>query len=156
MNINSRPDALAEISGSPEFPDISGTVKFYHNSQGVIIYAVVNGLPKDKSFFGFHIHSGSECTGDMKDPFSNAMAHYNPNNSEHPHHAGDLPPLLGNDGLAISIFLTNRFSVDEVIGKVIIIHSNPDDFTTQPSGNSGEKIACGIIRRMCCKCKKKL
>lgn len=42
-------------------------------------------------------------------------------------------------------FLTNKFTLQDVIGKVVIIHSMPDDFTTQPSGNSGEKIACGKI-----------
>jgi len=57
-----------------------------------------------------------------------------------------MPPLFGNNGRAVSIFLTNRFSIEEVIGKAVIIHGSPDDFTTQPSGNAGEKIACGIIR----------
>ena len=45
------------------------------------------------------------------------------------------------------IFLTERFNIDEIIGKTIIIHSNPDDFTTQPGGNSGTKIACGLIKK---------
>lgn len=46
------------------------------------------------------------------------------------------------------MFLTDRFKVDDVIGRTVIIHDKPDDFTTQPSGNSGEKIACGIINRI--------
>ena len=75
------------------------------------------------------------------------MSHYDPDGCEHPCHAGDLPPLFGNDGYALSLFLTNRFSVEEVTGRVVIIHSHPDDLTTGPSGNSGEKIACGVIRR---------
>jgi Cu-Zn family superoxide dismutase len=45
-------------------------------------------------------------------------------------------------------FLTNRFTLDEIIGRVIIIHDKPDDFTSQPSGNSGNKIACGKIVAM--------
>ena len=45
-------------------------------------------------------------------------------------------------------FLTDRFKLKDVIGKAIIIHSMPDDFTSQPSGNSGEKIACGIINKV--------
>lgn len=44
-------------------------------------------------------------------------------------------------------FLTDRITLKEVIGKAVVIHSMPDDFTSQPSGNSGEKIACGIIKR---------
>lgn len=75
------------------------------------------------------------------------MSHYDPEGCEHPYHSGDLPPLFGNDGLALSIFLTNRFSVGEIIGKTVLIHERPDDFTTQPSGNSGMKIACGVIKK---------
>ena len=88
----------------------------------------------------------------MDDPLANAMSHYNPDGCVHPYHAGDLPPLFGNDGLALSLFLTNRFSVDEVIGRTVIIHDHPDDFVTQPSGNSGAKIACGVIRRITGSC----
>ena len=83
----------------------------------------------------------------MADPFAGAMSHYNPKGCEHPYHAGDLPPLFGNGGSALSLFLTNRFSVREITGKTVIIHDRPDDFTTQPSGNSGTKIACGVIER---------
>ena len=75
-----------------------------------------------------------------------AGKHFDKDNCPHPFHSGDLPPLFGNNGKAVSIFLTNRFSVDEIIGRIMIIHGSPDDFTTQPSGNSGMKIACGVIR----------
>ena len=44
-------------------------------------------------------------------------------------------------------FLTDRFTLKEIIGRTVVIHSMPDDFTSQPSGNSGEKIACGVIKR---------
>ncbi len=145
------PQAVAEIKGSPKYSGIYGTVRFYQTRSGVIVYAEVNGLPKGKTncenkIFGFHIHEGSACCGDEKDPFSYAESHYNPNNCEHPHHAGDLPPLFGNNGFALLIFLTNRFCVDEIIDKTIIVHDKPDDFTSQPSGNSGTKIACGVIK----------
>lgn len=76
-----------------------------------------------------------------------ARGHFNPGDKPHPFHSGDMPPLLGCDGIAYSIFLTNRFTPDEIVGRTVIIHLNPDDFTTQPSGNSGEMIACGVIRR---------
>lgn len=62
-----------------------------------------------------------------------------------PYHAGDLPPLFGNQGYAFSAFVTDRFAVREIVEKTIIIHSKPDDFKTQPSGDSGEKMACGKI-----------
>ena len=150
--LHSRPQAAASIAGSMNYPGISGTVRFYQTHAGVIVLAEVDGLPQSEApcqerIFGFHIHEGADCSGNMDDPFANAMTHYNPGGCEHPLHAGDLPSLFGNNGVAISLFLTNRFSVDEVIGKTVIIHDHPDDFTTQPSGNSGTKIACGMIRR---------
>jgi len=73
------------------------------------------------------------------------LTHYNPDTCPHPHHAGDLPPLFRADGYAFAMFLTDRFSVQELIGKTMILHSGPDDFTTRPAGNSRTKIACGTI-----------
>lgn len=152
-----RPQAAAKLTGSPEYPALTGVVRFYQTAQGVIVLAEVSGLPKagqpcHEPIFGFHIHSGTDCGGNMDDPFADAMSHYDPHRCEHPYHAGDLPPLFGRGGLALSLFLTNRFSVREVIGKTVIIHDRPDDFTTQPSGNSGKKIACGVIRGRCPAC----
>ena len=72
-------------------------------------------------------------------------SHYNPKNCAHPFHAGDLPPLLENNGYAYMSVLVNKFKINDIIGKVLIIHDMPDDFTSQPSGNSGSKIACGKI-----------
>lgn len=146
------PQAVADITGSEDYPTISGTVRLYQTHEGVIVLAELRGLPKaelpcHEQIFGFHIHTGTNCGGNMDDPFADAMSHYNPNDCEHPYHAGDLPPLFGNNGLALSLFLTNRFYVNEVVGRTIIIHDHPDDFTTQPSGDSGKKIACGVIRR---------
>ena len=92
--------------------------------------------------------NGISCTGNSNDEFANAKAHYNPQNCPHPYHAGDLPPLVENNGYSyMSVFL-NKFKVKDVIGKVIIIHDMPDDFTTQPSGNPGTKIACGEIKKI--------
>lgn len=65
----------------------------------------------------------------------------------HPKHAGDLPPLLECKGQAYLSVKTDRFTVDEIIGRTVIIHSDSDDFSTQPTGNAGRKIACGVIRR---------
>lgn len=147
-----RPQAAACIAGSESYPDISGKVRFYQTNKGVIVWAEISGLPHSElpchgRVFGFHIHKGTDCGGGMEDPFADAMSHYDPNGCEHPYHAGDLPPLFENKGAALSLFLTDRFSVKEIIGRTVIIHDHPDDFTTQPSGNSGTKIACGVIRR---------
>lgn len=145
-----KPDASAKISGSEDFPEIEGNTYFYQTRNGVIVGVEVSGLPTEndackKPVFALHIHEGNSCMGNMNDPFADVMSHYNPKNCPHPFHAGDLPSLFGANGYAFSAFLTDRFTADEIIGKTIIIHSAPDDFTTQPSGNSGMKIACGVI-----------
>lgn len=141
--------AAAEIRGSDEYPSIHGLVSFRQMKNGVLVTAEIYGLPENQSehggVFGFHIHEGTSCSGNSDDPFADAKTHFNPGKRPHPYHAGDLPPLFGNNGFAYMSVFTNRFTVRDIIGKVIIIHSKPDDFTTQPSGNSGEKIACGKI-----------
>lgn len=142
--------AIANIKGSPLYPNLHGRVIFRQESYGTMVTAEIYGLPTSSqkcasNIFAFHIHEGTSCTGNEADPFVNAKNHYNPNNCPHPAHAGDLPPLFGNDGYAYLSTLTNRFTVSEIIGKVVIIHDKADDFTTQPSGNAGTKIACGEI-----------
>lgn len=145
-----RADAVAFINGSEKYRKIQGIVYFYALPDGVMVRAEITGLPKgenrcDNPIYAFHIHSGTQCMGNKTDAFANTGGHYNPNNCLHPYHAGDLPPLLSVNGKAFSAFLTNRFTIKEILGKTVIIHSCPDDFTTQPSGNAGEKIACGVI-----------
>ena len=150
--IKQSPHAVSQINGRDEYPDIYGKVRLYQTNLGVLVCAEIIGLPSPSEkcknpIFGFHIHGGSSCNESENDPFPSAMAHYDTQNCPHPYHAGDLPPLFGNNGYAFLAFITNRFSVGEVIGKTFIIHSAPDDFTTQPAGNSGERIACGIIQK---------
>lgn len=150
LNIKKRPFAFAKIKGINDFPRINGVVYFYNVPAGVLVSIQLRGLPISddickKPIFAVHIHSGDSCTGSNTDQFADAMTHYTPDDCAHPYHAGDLPPVFGANGLAFSVSLTNRFSAEEIIGKTIIIHSSPDDFTTQPSGNSGAKIACGVI-----------
>ena len=77
--------------------------------------------------------------------FPNTGNHYNPDNVPHPEHAGDLPPLLSNNGYAWMSFYTGRISLSEAAGRSLVIHNMRDDFTSQPSGNSGDKIGCGVI-----------
>lgn len=142
---NAMPEAHANISGNSNYPNLKGTVYFYGVHGGTVVVAQIQNLSNDNNFHGFHIHAGGSCTGTKEEPFQNADGHYNPTNVEHPNHAGDFPPLLSNNGAAFSIFYTNRFFPEDVIGKTVIIHAMPDDFKTQPSGNSGEMIACGKI-----------
>ncbi len=142
--------AVASIDGSPAHTALHGQVQFYQTRMGVLVCAELAGLPTadhpcEQPIFGFHIHSGSQCSNGTE-PFSGAMGHYDPVGCPHPYHAGDLPPLFGANGRAFSVFLTNRFFLTDVLGKTIIVHAQPDDFTTQPSGNSGARIACGVIR----------
>lgn len=148
--LSQRPQAMARVRGSRAYSTISGCVYFYQTAHGVIVAARVAGLPKPtvdypSGIFGFHIHSGSRCSGTEKDPFADAFMHYNPDGAAHPNHAGDLPPLFGNHGYAFQVFLTDRFSVREILHKTVVIHAMPDDFTSQPAGNAGAKIACGQI-----------
>lgn len=145
INFLSLPNAIAYIIGSDETPRLSGQVEFYQKNGFVLITAKINGLPKTNTgFFGFHIHEGNSCTG--KD-FADTKNHYNPSNAPHPRHAGDLPPLLYSNGSAYLAFSTDRFTVNDTVGKTVVIHNSPDDFTSQPSGNAGTKIGCGVIKR---------
>lgn len=151
--LNSPPQAIAYIFGSNEYPAINGVVRFYKQKEGTLVAAQIKGLPTvsdpcSQRVFGFHVHEGAVCSGNAQDPFADTKAHYNPYNCMHPSHAGDLPPLFGdNKGYAMEIFYTDRFVPEEVIGRAVIIHDMPDDFKTQPSGDSGLKIACGEIFR---------
>lgn len=145
--------AQAEIYGSEDYPDIKGYAKFTLTNKGTLVTVAVNGLPYSGEecadrFFAMHIHSGDMCSGNSDDPFAGAGTHYNPEGCPHPRHAGDLPPLISAKGRAAMSFMTDNFTPAEIIGKTIIIHSKPDDFTTQPAGNSGVKIACGEIREV--------
>jgi Cu-Zn family superoxide dismutase len=139
------PDAVAQIHGGIEAPHLTGWVRFYQERRCVLIEASISGLPESETgFFGFHIHQGQRCSGT---DFSGTGNHYNSFSRLHPQHAGDLPPLLGCRGNAYLSLRTDRFSADEIIGRTVVIHSNPDDFHSQPAGNAGRKIACGEIRR---------
>lgn len=138
-------DALAEMRGSDEYPDVFGNVTFKQLRSGVYVTVEMFGLPDTNDIYAFHIHEGILCSGDDKDPFADAMGHYNPGNSEHPYHAGDMPPIFNCRGYSYMTFLTDRFSVSSIIDRTVIIHAGVDDFISQPSGNAGSKMACGEI-----------
>lgn len=137
-----KPGAVARVSGGSSAPCLFGTVKFYQMGKQVLVVTEVYGLPKSETgFFALHIHEGGSC----KEEFSLTGSHYNPENNPHPMHAGDLPPLLSCEGRAFSAVLTDRFTIKEIIGRTAVIHEGPDDFASQPAGNAGQKIACGLI-----------
>ncbi len=141
------PDALARIKGGTDYPCIRGQVRFYQERGRVLVVAHVSGLPdrSETGFFGFHIHEGESCAGE---DFSRTGGHYDPMMMDHPCHAGDLPPLMLCRGEAHLALRTDRFRVEDIIGRTVVIHSAPDDFRTQPAGNAGTKIACGVICRV--------
>lgn len=142
------PDAAAWVTGGSTYPNLSGMVKFYLSPyRGILVEAEFFGLPNisaagSSDFYAMHIHENGDCTP----PFDKTGNHYNPTGMPHPQHAGDLIPIMGNQGYAWTVFYNKRITVPEIIGKSVIIHRMPDDFTSQPAGNSGEKIACGVIR----------
>lgn len=147
-------EAYATLTGSQAYPDISGTVEFYPLWGGTLVAAVVSGLPDPgraacgSRFHGFHIHEGASCAeaDNSGTAFPLTGDHYNPRGCKHPAHSGDLAPLISGSGYAFQICYTDAFVPEEVFGKTVVIHSMPDDFTTQPSGDSGTKIACGEIK----------
>lgn len=135
--------AAAYIRGNGANSGLRGTVTFLPHGENVLVTAQVEGFPKSESgFFALHIHEGDSCRGEG---FPHTGGHYNPHNTPHPMHAGDLPPLLSCGGRAWMSVLTNRFQIQDILGRTVVIHSGPDDFRTQPAGNSGEKIGCGRI-----------
>lgn len=141
------PDAVATIKGNAMYPDINGIVKFYALPEsGILIATEISDLPDGReddtpTFFAFHIHENGDCSRN----FENTGNHYNPNNVPHPEHAGDLPSLLSNDGYVWTVIYDSFLTLPMILNRSVVIHQNPDDFTTQPSGNAGEKIACGVI-----------
>lgn len=129
--------AAARIRGET----VGGCVTFRQDMGGVWVSADIRGLPRD-GFFALHIHEGNNCAGE---DFADTRGHFNPAGVPHPDHAGDLPPLLSCGGRARMIVLTGRFRLRDVLGRTVVIHAGPDDFHTQPAGNAGAKIACGVI-----------
>ncbi len=144
---NKAPEASAWIMGNTDYSNLCGLVQFYDTPVGgTLVIAELYGLPDKNTpgqshFYAMHIHEQGNCTP----PFTQTGSHYNPTQMPHPEHVGDLPPLLSNQGWAWTAFYTDRFVPRDVIDRSIVIHSLRDDFTSQPSGDSGDKIGCGVI-----------
>ncbi|WP_031514623.1 superoxide dismutase family protein [Desulfofalx alkaliphila] len=147
--------AVADIVGGPLAPQLSGVVYFREVYGGTWVSVEVNGLPPYQPAtdgknpigpHGFHIHQMGDCTvGKPENPFQAAGGHWNPYNQPHGNHAGDFPVIFSNNGYAKMSFYTNKFTVDQVVGLSVIIHENPDDYRTQPAGDAGRRLACGVI-----------
>ena len=146
QNCFPHPDAVACMKGGPDAPDLSGQVRFYQERGRVLVAADIDRLPQgnDSGFFALHIHQGGDCGGEG---FADTKGHYNPDQEPHPQHAGDLPPLLLCQGGAFLAVRTDRFRVRDILGRTVVIHSRSDDLHSQPAGNVGPKIACGVIHK---------
>ncbi len=129
----------------------TGSVQFSQEGDKVLVIATVHDLVPN-SVHGFHVHATGDCSsGDGM----SAGGHFNPDDRPHgapdaPHHAGDMPQLKADaNGVASSTFVLRGVSVSagahSIVGKGLIVHQGPDDYTTQPTGNSGARIACGVV-----------
>lgn len=153
-----RPQAFAQLMGSRDYPNVKGLVLFSPVPGGTMVEVSVQGLPPYAPAregkapigpFGFHLHDGDSCQPrDGAEPFSAAKGHYNPDNQPHGNHAGDFPVLFSNGGKAQMSFFTDRFRPGQIVDKTVMIHLHPDDYRTQPAGDSGTRIACGVVRRI--------
>lgn len=147
--------AQAEIAGY--LPNTTeGTINFTNRgTEGIRIQGEIVGLLPDREY-AMHIHERGDCSspeasGMHFDPL-NSNVHGVPGNSPGQRHAGDLPNLKTDGDGRASIDVTSHLlgtgtSDFSVIGRSVVIHSGEDDYQTQPSGGSGEKIACGVIQR---------
>lgn len=133
--------------------DVVGTVQFVPTAQGVRVIAHVMNL--SPGHHGFHVHEH----GDLSAPdLSSAGGHYNPTHEPHAgpdadrRHVGDLGNIVVDaDGVATIDRVDPRLSLEgahSIIGRAVIIHADPDDFRSQPSGNAGDRVAGGIIQKI--------
>ena len=138
---------LSPTSGSTA----SGTVTFTTRSDGKVDVVVhITGVPE--GVHGFHIHDKGDC-GDNGNA---AGGHFNPTSAPHAapsaasHHAGDFGNVTADpQGVVHATYVADWITVatgpNSVIGRGVILHANPDDLTTQPTGNAGARIACGVV-----------
>ncbi|MEO8504351.1 MAG: superoxide dismutase family protein [Acidobacteriota bacterium] len=142
--------ASATLSGKAG-AKVSGTVTFTEHAGTVTADAHLTGVAAGKH--GFHIHEKGDC-GDVD--FKNAGGHFNPTGAQHgaptdaQHHAGDLGNIdidvNGHGTLEISSsMLTVTDGPNSVVGKAVIVHEKADDLKTQPTGDAGGRIACGVV-----------
>ena len=130
---------------------VSGTVTFTEVADGVQVEVEIAGLTPGKH--GFHVHEFGDCSAADA---SSAGAHFNPTNQPHAapdaeaRHVGDMGNIEANaSGAAKSNYLDHNISLANdqrsVIGRSVVIHAKADDFKSQPAGDSGARVACGVI-----------
>ena len=147
-----KPSAVATLEPT-KGNDAKGTVTFTQDGDVVHARANVTGL-KPGAQHGFHVHEKGDCSSG--DGMSTG-GHYNPLGKPHgpqsgEHHAGDMPSLQADSyGNANASFDLRGVSIgsgaEDLVGKGLIVHRDPDDYKTQPTGNAGPRIACAVIRR---------
>jgi Cu-Zn family superoxide dismutase len=134
-----------------------GTVDFAQTNHGVLIVFDLRGLPPGAH--GIHIHTSGNC--DAKTKFTSAGPHFSPDPKNHGFmvkggpHSGDLPnQFAASDGSLHASTISNMFalgngkkSIFDRDGAAIIVMAKGDDYTAQPAGNGGDRIACGVIVR---------
>jgi Cu-Zn family superoxide dismutase len=132
----------------------SGTATFTQRGERVRVVAAVSGLVPGREH-GFHIHEAGDCSsGDGM----SAKGHFNPFGKPHGHfgsaerHAGDMPALKadasGNARLEHDLdLITVGAGPASIVGRGLIVHADPDDYRTQPTGNAGARLACAVIQR---------
>ena len=133
---------------------VSGKATFQQAGNTVHVVAQVSGLTPGREH-GFHIHEAGDCSsGDGM----SAKGHFNPPGKPHGHpgsperHAGDMPALkadpYGNAVLETDLdIVTVSPGPTSIVGRGLIVHADPDDYRTQPTGNAGARLACGVIQR---------
>jgi Cu-Zn family superoxide dismutase len=144
--------AQAALKGAGKDSKVKGVVHFTEENGKVSVEVIAEGLKAGPH--GFHIHEGKDCTGD----FSSAGGHFNPTAKVHgapdasAHHAGDLGNIVADKNKKVQQTLTlegaTLTGTDSLIGKTVIIHQDRDDLKSQPAGNSGKRIACGVVEAM--------
>lgn len=150
-------DTLSAVAAVRGYSDsaLRGTVLFRQEGDSVRVTAAVSGLQPGKAY-AIHVHRVGDCRtpeASGEHFFLDSEIHGNPFDSLPAHHRGDLPNLtVGPAGLGQMAFMTGSFTVDavestSVLNRSVVVHANPDDYATQPSGGSGDRIACGIILR---------
>ena len=149
---NGAPVSAAAVFEPRPGAEIAGTAKFIETEEGVLVAAVLSGLPPGKH--GIHLHEKGECVGP---DFASAGEHFNPTNQPHAcppdtkRHAGDLGNIeVDADGTGRFELKTDLLTVDpgatSVVGRAVIIHDMADDCVSQPSGGAGVRLGCAVVK----------